>query len=167
MSVFFEFSEPEAVSVGTVGPPGQRAFYLQARQGVELVTVKVEKQQVGALAVHLGQLLQDLTRPGELPDEDSLELEPFDEPLFTVGALAVAYDPDADRLVLLAEERVREGEEASEARIAMTREQAGALAIRGTRLVEAGRPACPLCGFPLDPRGHACPRTNGHQAPLT
>jgi len=167
VSVFFEFSDPEHIAVGTLGPAGQRAFYLQARQGAELITVKVEKQQVGALAIHLGQLLQDLSRPGELPEESTLDLEPFEEAAFVVGALAVAYDPDADRLVLLAEERVREGDEASEARVAMTREQAGALAIRGTRLVEQGRPACPLCGFPLDPRGHACPRTNGHQAPLT
>ena len=49
----------------------------------------------------------------------------------------------------------------------MTREQAAALAIRGTELVEAGRPPCPLCGYPLDARGHVCPRTNGNRPPLT
>ncbi|MGH9299272.1 MAG: DUF3090 family protein, partial [Acidimicrobiales bacterium] len=53
------------------------------------------------------------------------------------------------------------------ARLVMTREQAAALAIRATELVEAGRPPCPLCGYPLDPRGNVCPRTNGHSAPLT
>jgi len=128
------------------------------------------KQQVGALAAHLGELLQDLARPGELVPEESLELEAFEEPDFTVGSIALAYDAAIDRVVILAEERVREGEgegDSDEARLALTREQAGALAIRGTRLVEAGRPPCPLCGFPLDPRGHACPRTNGHHAPLT
>ncbi len=51
-------------------------------------------------------------------------------------------------------------------RIALTREQAAAFAIHATRLVEAGRPPCPLCGFPLDPSGHDCPRTNGHRPPV-
>jgi uncharacterized repeat protein (TIGR03847 family) len=64
------------------------------------------------------------------------------------------------------EERVDEDESGDEARFAISREQASALAIHGTQLVESGRPPCPLCGFPLDPRGHACPRTNGHQPPL-
>lgn len=167
MSRAFELSEPERVTVGTVGEVGRRAFFLQAREGDEVVTVKLEKQQVGALAESLGRLLQDLARPGHLPEDEELELETFDEASFVGGALAVAYDPAIDRVVVLAEELVGEDEEGDEARLALTREQAASLAIRGTRLVEAGRPPCPLCGYPIDPRGHACPRTNGHRPPLT
>lgn len=177
MSEFFELGSPQRVTVGTIGPVGQRAFYLQARAEQTLVTLKLEKQQVGALCQHLGRLLQDLPRPGELPSEEVLELEEFEEASFSVGALAVAYDASNDRVVLLAEEVVRDvsdeddgegegSETGSEARFALTREQAAALAIRGTALVEAGRPPCPLCGFPLDPRGHVCPRTNGHEPPI-
>lgn len=166
MSEFYELGAPSLVTVGTIGPPGQRTFYLQARESSTLLTMKVEKQQVSALATHLGELLQDLVRPGHLPEDDELELEGFEEPDFVVGAIGVAYDANSDRLILVVEERVGEGETPSEARLALSREQAGALAIRGTRLVESGRPPCPLCGFPLDPRGHACPRTNGHHAPL-
>ena len=167
MSERYELSRPERVTFGTVGPPGQRVFYLQAREGSTVLTLKVEKQQVAALALHLGELLQDLVRPGHLPDDEELELEEFDDADYVVGALAVAYDAAEDRVVVVARERVTEDEDADEARIAVTREQAGGLAIRGTRLVETGRPPCPLCGYPLDPRGHACPRTNGHRAPLT
>jgi uncharacterized repeat protein (TIGR03847 family) len=167
VSEIYEFSEPERVSFGTVGPQGQRVFYLQAREGTRLLTVKVEKQQVAALSIHLGELLQDLVRPGHLPDETALALESFDEPAFVVGAIGVAYDASADRLVLVVQERVDEDEAGDEARVVITREQAGGLAILGTGLVESGRPPCPLCGYPLDPRGHACPRTNGHHAPLT
>ena len=166
MSDSYEFDQPERVTVGTVGPTGQRAFYLQVRQSSTLLTVKMEKQQVGALALHLGQLMQDLPRPGELPEDDELELETFDEPSFVVGTLGVAYDATSDRIILMFEENVGEDEPGDSARLAMTREQAGAIAIRGTQLVESGRPPCPLCGYPLDPRGHACPRTNGHHAPL-
>ena len=167
MSDSYELSAPEVVTVGTVGEVGQRAFYLQARESDLLVTLKIEKQQVKVLADSLGQMLQDLARPGELPPDDTLALEPFADPLFVVGTLAVAYDVAADRVVLLVAELVGEDEEADEVRLALTREQAAALAIVGTRLVEAGRPPCPLCGFPLAPRGHACPRTNGHHPPLT
>lgn len=167
MSASFELASPQRVTVGTVGEVGQRVFYVQAREGELLVTLKLEKQQVGALAESLGRLLQDLPRPGELPEDETLALEPFDEAHFVVGTLAVAYDATADRVMLLAEELVPDGAEADEARLALSREQAAALAIRGTRLVEAGRPPCPLCGFPIDPRGHACPRTNGHRPPLT
>ncbi len=171
MSVIFEISEPTKATFGTVGPAGQRVFYLQARDHAVLITLKLEKQQVAALSTHLGEALQDLLRPGHLPEGDELELDPFVEETFVVGSLAVAYDEESDRIVIIADERTLEAddddeEERTEARIAMTREQAAALAMRGASLVSAGRPPCPLCGFPLDPRGHACPRTNGHTAPI-
>jgi uncharacterized repeat protein (TIGR03847 family) len=167
VSTSYEFDAPDKVTVGTVGAVGARSFYLQARQGSSIVTLKVEKQQVGALAELLGRLLQDLARPGEL-QQAGLDLDAFDEPEFAVGELAVSYDTTADRVVILAGELVAEEDESGDdASLSMTREQAAALAIRGTQLVEAGRPPCPLCGFPLDPRGHACPRTNGHHPPLT
>lgn len=169
MGDVFEFEQPSRVVVGTVGEPGQREFFLQAREGEVIVTLKVEKQQVAALSIHLGELLQDLARPGHIDDEGEADLEVFVEPSFVVGGLGVAYDATNDRVVIMAQERllVEEDHEGSEARFALTREQAIELAIIGTRLVESGRPPCPLCGFPLDPRGHACPRTNGHSAPLT
>ncbi len=168
MSASHELDGPNRVTVGTIGEVGQRTFYLQAREGAVLVTLKLEKLQVSALAESLGRLLQDLPRPGHVPEGEELDLEGFDDALFVVGTLAVAYDAGIDRVVLLAEELVADDAlEGGQVRLAMTREQAAALAIRGTQLVEAGRPPCPLCGFPLDPRGHACPRTNGNRPPLT
>jgi uncharacterized repeat protein (TIGR03847 family) len=175
MNESFDLSDVDRLTVGTVGPTGKRTFFLQARAGGELVTVKLEKQQVAALAQYLGQVLADLPRPGHLPDE--LELEEPVQPSWVVGVLGVTYDDATDRVVLVAQEAVAVGEEEEEEddeeddedgavlRITATREQVAALAIRGTALVEAGRPACPLCGYPLDPSGHVCPRTNGHRAP--
>jgi uncharacterized repeat protein (TIGR03847 family) len=182
----FEFANPDRVTVGAVGPVGERVFLLQVREGVTIVTLKLEKAQVSALSRYLGRMLSSLTRAGELPSTESLALEPYEEPNFVVRALAVSYDDDSDRVVLVADEidrsageeeeeqdeltrlaREAEAGEGGSARMAMTREQAAALAIRGTELVEAGRPPCPLCGYPLDPRGHVCPRTNGHRPPLT
>jgi len=173
----FDFSSVDRITVGTVGPVGQRTFLLQAREGTELVTLKVE-QQVQALAQSLGAMLADLPAVGHLPDE--LELEEPVEPLWIVGSMQLGYDDETDRVMLVAEEAVLvdldegaaadddlDGPDAATARFAATREQVAALAIRGTALVESGRPPCPLCGHPLDPRGHTCPRTNGNRPPTT
>ena len=188
MTEDFELANPDRVTVGTIGPVGERVFVLQVREGAFVKTLKLEKAQVSALARFLGRMLAELERPGELPSGSELTLEPFDEPDFVVRSLGVSYDEELDRVILLAEEVDRTEEESdvetlfgladdleleddadlgSSVRVAITREQAAALAIRGTELVEAGRPPCPLCGYPLDERGHVCPRTNGNRPPLT
>ena len=164
MSESYELLDVDKVTVGAVGEPGQRLFLLQARAGAAVVTLKVEKVQVAALAAHLGTVLQSLPPPGALPE--NLDLDEPAEPEWVVGSLAASYDEVLDRLLLVAEEAVPDGEEAAEARFSLTREQVAAVAIHGTRLVEAGRPPCPLCGYPLDQRGHDCPRTNGHRPPI-
>lgn len=177
MTIRYVLESPTRVTVGTVGPVGERLFVLQARETVQLVTIKVEKVQVASLATYLGRMLRQLDRPAHLPEGSELDLEEFESPDFTAEALALTYDDAADRVVLVVEEVDADDEDADEesgvtlegttARLLMTREQAAALAIRATELVEAGRPPCPLCGYPLDPRGHVCPRTNGNAAPLT
>ena len=175
MTRSFELGDPDRVVVATIGPVGERVFLLQVRQGNQQVTMKLEKSQVSTLCRYLGRLIRELERPEDLPSGAALEMEPFLEPDFAVGALRVAYDEDLDRIVLVCDEIDRTEEpgegftddEGVTARLAMTRAQALALAIRGTELVEAGRPICPRCGYPLDPRGHVCPRMNGNKPPLT
>jgi uncharacterized repeat protein (TIGR03847 family) len=162
MSPALDLGDLDLFTVVTDGPTGRRVFLLQCRSGATLLTLKVEKQQVSVLAEYLGRLLTDLERPGELPTD--LELEPS-EPHWVVGTLGVSYDETIDRIVLVAEELVAEDEEGDVAHFTVTREQAAAFAMRATLLVEAGRPPCPLCGLPLDPTGHQCPRTNGHRPP--
>lgn len=163
MSRSFDLLDVDKLTVGTVGEPGRRVFLLQARHGVEMVTLKLEKSQTAALSAYLDRVLEDLPTPTQLPED--LDLEEPAEPEWVIGSLGVAYDEALDRLVLVAEEAVQEGEEAAQARFSLTREQVAALARRGSQLVQAGRPPCPLCGYPLDPSGHACPRTNGHRPP--
>jgi uncharacterized repeat protein (TIGR03847 family) len=174
----FEFPAPDRLTVGTRGEPGQRMFFLQARQGRTIVTLKMEKAQVAALAAWIVKTLEDLPAPGDLPDNDLLEAEPFDDPAWAVGSLGGSYDPDSDRVILVAAELTEAEEDDEEedddllggdgatARFLATREQVAALAIRSAVLVEAGRPPCPLCGYPIDPKtGHQCPKKNGHRPP--
>jgi uncharacterized repeat protein (TIGR03847 family) len=181
MSESFDLLAVERLTVGAVGVPGQRVFFLQARQADELVTLKLEKVQVAALAGWIAKTLEDLPAIGELPED--LEPEPFVELAWVVGSLGGNYDLDLDRIILVAGEATEqeaddEDDEDEEteadpfapgagaiARFGATREQMAAVAIRGTSLVSSGRPPCPLCGYPIDPAGHACPRTNGHRPP--
>jgi hypothetical protein len=158
----YELNEPDRVTVGTVGEVGERVFLLQVRQGMQLVTMKVEKSQIATLCQVLGRLLRGLERPDELPAGSSLELESFTLPDLVVRTLRVGYDRAEEP------DELEDDDEAvgSSVRMSMTRDQAMALAIRGTELVEAGRPICPRCGYPLDPRGHVCPRMNGNAPPL-
>lgn len=163
MSESFDIGDADQLAVGAVGEPGERVFLIQARRGAEVVTLKVEKQQVSALAKTLGRLLHSLPAADDVPPAP--DVDGALDPDFVVGSLGISYDEQADRVVIVADELVPEEEEPATARIGASRGQVAAFAIAGQRLVESGRPPCPLCGYPLDPRGHVCPRTNGLRPP--
>ncbi|HUQ63177.1 MAG TPA: DUF3090 family protein [Acidimicrobiales bacterium] len=162
MSTSFEIPEADLLTTGTVGPPGQRVFFIQARQGDQVVSLRLEKAQVAALVTHLGVVMADLPPPGPLPTDLDL-IEPVVAE-WVVGSLGVSYEEDDDRVVLVAEELV-DDEDQDPARVVIraTREQAAAFSMHGATVVEAGRPPCPLCGQPLDAEGHVCIRLNGHR----
>ena len=160
-----EFRSTDRFCVGTVGDVGARVFLVQAIAGPRRYTVKVEKQQVAVLATYLTRAIEEMGRPGHLPEDLDLVLSPDDGIDLVAGNLSVAID-DAAGIVEITIEGLGD-DEGNGALIAITKEQAAAFAIRATMLVEAGRPPCPLCGVPLDPAGQDCPRTNGHRAPTT
>ena len=162
MSSSFEIPGVDHLTAGAVGPPGQRVFYLQARNGEQVVSLRLEKSQVAALVAYLAGMLADMPPPGEIASAGMDLIEPLVAE-WVVASLGVTYDEDADRVVILAEELVEEGEDPARARITATREQVAALSVHGAEAVAAGRPPCPLCGQPLDPLGHTCPRLNGHR----
>jgi len=176
--VYF-FDRPQRFVTGTVGQPGERSFYLQASGAGRTVTVALEKVQVVLLADRLDELLGEVQRRLGviLPDDGdtSDDLEPLETPIeeeFRVGAMGLAWDGDAQLVVVEAQasgdqpadestilEDVEEGPDALRVRI--TAEAAKAFVDRARRVVSAGRPPCPLCGLPLDAEGHICPRLNG------
>jgi uncharacterized repeat protein (TIGR03847 family) len=122
--------------------------------------LKLEKQQVAALAVAVAELLADL--PPTEPLVAPTVIDPG-EPDWIVGSMALtAYDEDEQRAFLVLHELVREeDEDGARARLGLTMAQLASLVSLGEESVEGGRPACPLCGLPMDPDGHSCPKTNG------
>lgn len=162
MGKTYDFPQASFLTVAALGEPGHRVFLMQAEYLGEMLTLKVEKSQLASLVQYLAQMIAEIKRPGELQDLPPVTLgESFD---WIAGAMALSYDDHRDTISISIEE-ASEDEDRSRAHIGITREQAAALAIQGTRLVQSGRPPCPLCGYPLDPAGHSCPRTNGHSAP--
>ncbi len=174
----FDFDRPERFVAGTVGQPGERTFFLQVRNAGRTVSVALEKVQVSLLADRLKDMVDELRRrvddlPAEDPPQDDvapLEL-PLDEE-FRVGTLALAWDPEGQSIVVEAQ-AVAAGEPAeplSDApegpdvlRVRLSVAYARSFVVRAERVVAAGRQPCPLCGLPLDPAGHICPRMNGHR----
>ena len=177
MSDSFAFAEPEVVVPGAVGTPGRRTFFLQARQSGRAVSLKLEKQQVAALCEYLGGILADLPPVGDSElVEPCAAVEP-DTLEWIVGRLAVAYEEADDQIVVVAEEFVEidpesdldlddpaaladAGYDLATARFRLTRAQVAAFIAVGNDLVRAGRARCRLCGRPIDPEGHVCPRLN-------
>jgi uncharacterized repeat protein (TIGR03847 family) len=183
MPVFY-YDPPERFVAGSVGQPGDRTFYLQAVSTGRVTSVVLEKFQVSLLAERIDELLDEVLRrtsgdvtvpaaaPAALKDDGPLDL-PLTED-FRVGAIALAWDSDGDKVVIEAQEESDEPVEplADEVpadgpavlRVRLTPAAARAFAERALSLVAAGRPPCPLCGLPLDTSGHICPRQNGHRA---
>ena len=156
MTESYSFDDVEFFTVGTLGPRGERVFYLQGRGDGQLVSLRLEKQQVATLADYLERMMADLPEAtiGPLPSDLTLR-----EPVvssWTVGQMGVAYAADDDRLIVIAEEMLSEEDEddiePASARFVLRREQVVGLIDRARDVVSAGRPPCPYCGRPLQPR---------------
>ena len=177
----FSYDPPERFVVGTVGEPGQRTFYLQARAGSASTAVALEKQQVRVLAERVEELLDEVLRrsagaapiPAMAPT-DLVDLQPLETPVveeFRVGAMSLSWEPETERVVI--EAGAVTGEDDVDLddddngpdvlRVSLTGAAARAFAKRALAVVSAGRPPCPFCELPLEPEGHICPRQNGHR----
>ncbi|MGH3383162.1 MAG: DUF3090 domain-containing protein [Nocardioidaceae bacterium] len=182
MPVVHLFEQPERFVAGTVGEPGQRTFFLQARAGARVTSVALEKEQVAVLAERVDDLLDELLRvtggDARVPAVAPQELDdsgPLDQPIaeeFRVGTMTLAWDGESEQVVLeifsiepTAVEDAPEPEEESEPdevlEVHLSPALARAFAKRAQSVVSAGRPPCPFCGNPLSEDGHICPRANG------
>ncbi len=187
----FSFDQPDQFVCGTVGQPGQRTFFLQARQGDRVVSVALEKVQVAALAERVATLLLSLRSGGlDMNDQPIAPPPPLREPVveqFRVGTLRLGWDGEHERVVIEAHEVTAEDEDEDEesetadeepldsllaadlgdgpdvVRVQLEPDAALAFASGAVAVVQAGRPPCPQCGQPLEPTGHFCVRKNGYK----
>ncbi|RMG98600.1 MAG: DUF3090 domain-containing protein [Chloroflexi bacterium] len=169
MARHIELNPVSFLTVGTIGPPGQRVFYLQGGRGPEVVSLIIEKEQAIMLANSFESLLVELQE--KFPATATPEQEPLwtdmrlREPvnaLFRVGNMGLGYNEDTDQVVVVAYELVGEDEEPNVVSFWATRAQIKAIIPHIYEVVKAGRPICGNCGAPIDPDGHFCPQRNGH-----
>lgn len=182
------FDPPDRCVAGSVGPPGQRTFFLQASGEGRVVSVSLEKEQVRLLGESLVEMLDEVAgdEGAEQSAERYADTAPLDTPIeddFRVQRLSVAWQAERRRVVLEAFDRPDESDLADLEEVADQEEaelpwsglppqslqvvlepgRARAFAARCVAALEGGRPSCPFCGQPLDPAGHICPRANGYR----
>ncbi|MDE3089657.1 MAG: DUF3090 family protein [Chloroflexota bacterium] len=172
-NILYDLNPVTHITVGAVGKPGKRAFYLQGRQGAQIITLLSEKEQISALSQGIDQLLERLGvgNQGKTVQVSAIEMElsqPI-EPVFRVGQLGLGYDAEQGLLVLVAYELPEEENPpvVNVVRFWATPDQMRALARHAAAIIAGGRPTCVLCGRPIDPEGHFCPKRNGHGAKAT
>ena len=172
-------------TTGTVGVPGERTFFLQARSVAGLSSVALEKTQVEALAERLKTLVRELRREGiasldELSVVHLADSEPLDFPIeedFRVGIIGISWDESIQRINIAIQAMAGEGiedlldddeaiqiEDAPElVRVWLRIHQARTFIDRASLVINAGRSVCPFCGLPINVDGHLCPRANGYR----
>ena len=159
-----ELNHADFIAIDTIGPPGQRVFYLQAAQNDTLITLIIEKEQATAIAVAIGNVLRRLGWSEDAPEPASLDLLQPVSPLFRAGQLKLGYDEARDMLVVVAEELTRGGQPKTRVHIWASLAQMAALAHQAAATVSSGRPVCPLCHEATNPgEKHVCERGNGRK----
>ena len=166
----YEFKSPDRFIVGTVGEPGERAFFIQVKKESRCFSVAVEKEQVRAIFTRLELLISEIRKadPLEILERVPSDDAPLDSPvesLFEIGAISLFWD-DAMKMVCCELYELKDDEEESEGEslaVYLSLGLAQAFCSRSKAVVNAGRLPCPFCAIPIDPRGHLCPRANGYR----
>lgn len=174
------YEEINRFTVGTIGVPGDRTFFLQFRSGTALVSTSLEKSQVAALSERLEYMLREIRtihplspKPILVRDSLPLEVPVLDE--FRIGAIAIFYDEKSERIQIdLREVSTYQDEDEEEIalqpfsdsqmlRIFISATQALIFHDRAELVIAAGRQPCPFCALPINPEGHLCARANGYR----
>jgi len=166
MSSSFDLPDLRSFAAGTEGPAGERVFFIQAVSDTQVVSLRLEKQQVALLADYLARVVESY----ELAESEPTTMPALYQPVipeWIVGSMMVAIDESGSRVIVIAEELVPDDEDdpdeaptGSQARFGLTRGQVDAFVAGARDVIAAGRPSCPLCGRPVNPDGHFCPRLN-------
>jgi uncharacterized repeat protein (TIGR03847 family) len=159
--------DAQRVRVEAIGEPGQRRFRMMVIADGQTAIMWMEKQQMQALGLALGQMLEQF-------DEDTIAFDRSDVPIdfdtdtrrqFRVGRIELGYDETAARVVVIIHDiNSDDDDEESSGPFAcrLTRGQAEAVSGSAASVVAAGRPRCSMCGAPMGPGIHVCAQQNGH-----
>lgn len=166
----YEVIGPDRFVVGTVGAPGERAFYVQTRKDRKVFSVAIEKDQVRAVVARLEVIIAEIKRanPFEIIEATTLDDAPLETPvdaLFTTGAISIFWEDEVKTINIEFFESPTEedGQDNQVLALSINLSTAQSFVSRSKAVVNAGRLPCPFCSIPIDPRGHLCPRANGYK----
>ena len=156
----------ERFTVGTVGEPGQRTFYLQfsSREGVR--TFSIEKFLVQSLIENISNILREIRAKNPLLPREKLAFDdkPLDAPIedeFRIEKVEIFYLENTNSLSITVSQDGSEFAQSFSCEVSLP---LGEQFVRRARaVIEAGRRSCPFCGSPINPEGHICPRANGYR----
>lgn len=168
MAEQIDFDPVDDLGVGTIGPAGQRQFFLRATHAGRSVVLFCDKFHVQGLVGRIQQLLASQGREVEAAGGAAVP-GPAEAgtPEWTIGELGLGFHESKGRFVIVAREAPAGGgesqavEELSTARFWIDEAQVRSFVSQATAVLSAGRPTCPRCGLPMDPAGHPCPASNG------
>lgn len=186
-SINLSLDPVDLITVDAIGKPGNRIFYIQGRQGSQVVSLIIEKIQLQSLIAGVSEFLKEVM--GKYPErvsidvdlkEEAMQIQPPVDPKFRVGDMGLAYDDERDLVCIIAREmdlsvedegdevldEIKKEEEGNVVRYWCSRGQLLTMAHWGAIVLERGRPICPQCLQPMEPEGHFCPKKNGHKKPV-
>jgi uncharacterized repeat protein (TIGR03847 family) len=158
--------------VGTIGQPGEREFYLQAKYHGGVHSFAIDKGQVSALSDRIAMLIGEL-KAADYRFENVIAV-PLEVPLipeFQIGVIGIIWLGESEQVALDIQE-ITEGDNdlvpededgPSRFRLLMSPDIANAFVNQARKIVSAGRAPCPFCGLPINRDGHLCPRANGYR----
>ena len=161
----YQFGAVRLFHAEAVGEPGHRVFRLVVESGAATGHLWLEKEQLSQLGIYIHEICASLSshvqsQPEEVPEPEwmggitTVELQ--------VGKLALGHDSSSNSFLVLAHDREEGDEGQAILSFWVTLTQAKELADEALKVCAAGRPRCFLCGRPINPEGHMCPRANGH-----
>ena len=159
-----EFTNITSLRAESLGEPGSRTFRILVDSGSSSAVIWVEKEQLFQLAIAITRLAATLpeTEAVRRAEMDAREAPPSTSLEFKVGKLALGLDSDSGMFIIDAHDVEADEDAPPAVRLWGAGAQARAFAEEALQVCAAGRPICPLCGRPIDPAGHPCPRSNGH-----
>jgi uncharacterized repeat protein (TIGR03847 family) len=159
-----DFGQATSVDAEAIGQPGQRRFRLIAQSAGGHAAIWMEKQQLASIGEWLTEMVQRLDDEGpSAPDVEPLPPVDDFEVSFRADQIGLGFAEEERLFAILAHDS-NSGSEAPTFRCLVSPGQARVLSRKIASVVAAGRRICPLCGQPMDPDGHVCPRSNGHHA---
>ncbi|MEJ7900322.1 MAG: DUF3090 family protein [Thermomicrobiales bacterium] len=146
-----------------LGEPGQRRFRLVVVLNDETYIIWMEKQQMQALGLAIGQILEQVPSSGPDIGSGSIpgDIDDATSNQFRLGRVELGFDESGDSIVIHVYD-IQEDESDQGLNMRFTRAQARDLIRDAAALAAAGRPMCPMCGQAMEPGGHVCPEQNGH-----